>query len=323
MNSPYEYSIKMELSFNSPETSYPISNVSRKSATRLSFDDSPNSVSTNQIDESSKDSGFSDESDQDIEMEEDDTSQATHLDASFEFESFDNDSSFNNYEQFETVSIKTSNENKQQSKEEKTNDAFMNCSDDRLIGDMSRQHILPILSESRHSDLASIEPSTLVDLINGKYQDRISKFVILDARYPYEFDGGHINEAQSAFNKEEIMKKLFDRPIQNVDGKQVVLIFHCEFSIERGPKLMREVRERDRSLNQDNYPNLFYPEIYLLEGGYKQFFDSNQQLCEPRQYVPMLQDDHKNDMKFFRKKSKSWEIEKRKSYLSTKTRLLF
>ncbi|CAF0829603.1 unnamed protein product [Brachionus calyciflorus] len=323
MYSPNEYSIKMDMYFNSPETSYQISNVSRKSATRLSFDGSPNSVSTNQIDESTKDSGFSEESDKEIEMEEDDPSQATHLDASFEFESFDNDSSFNNYEQFETVSITTSNENKQQTKEEKTHDVFMNCPNATLIGDMSRPHILPILSKSRHNDLASIGPSTLVDLINGKYQDRISKYIILDARYPYEFDGGRINEAQSAFNKEEIMKKLFDRPIQNIDGKQVVLIFHCEFSIERGPKLMREVRERDRSVNKNNYPNLFYPEIYLLKGGYKQFFDSNQQLCEPRQYVPMLQDDHRNDMKFFRKKSKSWEIAKRKSYLSTKTKLFF
>ena len=39
---------------------------------------------------------------------------------------------------------------------------------------------------------------------------------------------------------------------------------------------MREVRERDRLLNKDSYPNLFYPEMYLLEGGYKQFFENYQ-----------------------------------------------
>ena len=38
---------------------------------------------------------------------------------------------------------------------------------------------------------------------------------------------------------------------------------------------MREIRERDRLLNSDNYPRLHYPEIYLLEGGYKNFFENH------------------------------------------------
>ena len=38
---------------------------------------------------------------------------------------------------------------------------------------------------------------------------------------------------------------------------------------------MREIRERDRMLNQHQYPKLFYPEIYLLEGGYKNFYEQH------------------------------------------------
>ena len=34
------------------------------------------------------------------------------------------------------------------------------------------------------------------------------------------------------------------------------------------------MRNQDRSLNEHDYPNLYYPELYLLEGGYKLFYES-------------------------------------------------
>lgn len=34
----------------------------------------------------------------------------------------------------------------------------------------------------------------------------------------------------------------------------------------------RFLRNRDRALHLYNYPKLFYPELYLIEGGYKAFF---------------------------------------------------
>lgn len=52
--------------------------------------------------------------------------------------------------------------------------------------------------------------------------------------------------------------------------KRIVIIFHCEFSSERGPRMCRFVRERDRAMN--DYPKLHYPELYVLKGGYKDFF---------------------------------------------------
>lgn len=52
--------------------------------------------------------------------------------------------------------------------------------------------------------------------------------------------------------------------------RRVVLVFHCEFSSERGPRMCRFVRERDRALN--DYPKLHYPELYVLKDGYKDFF---------------------------------------------------
>lgn len=52
--------------------------------------------------------------------------------------------------------------------------------------------------------------------------------------------------------------------------KRLVLVFHCEFSSERGPRMCRFVRQKDRMMNL--YPNLHYPELYILKGGYKEFF---------------------------------------------------
>jgi hypothetical protein len=192
--------------------------------------------------------------------------------------------------------------------------------DERLVGDLSSPHTLPLIKRSKHNDLASITPSTLVDLMNGKYENEIGQFYIFDARYPYEYEGGHIEGAENGYFKDKILEKLFQAPLQCENGKRLVLIFHCEFSSERGPRLMREVRERDRLLNKDIYPHLNYPEMYLLEGGYKAFFELFNEKCEPRFYLPMLHENHRNDLKFFRKKSKTWELETRLTKKPPQTR---
>jgi M-phase inducer phosphatase 2 len=81
---------------------------------------------------------------------------------------------------------------------------------------------------------------------------------------------------------------------------------------------MREIRKLDRMLNKNSYPALTYPELYLLEGGYKHFFETNNQYCLPKSYKPMLHDEHRNDLKYFRKKSKSWEVETRKRLVKSR-----
>ena len=96
-----------------------------------------------------------------------------------------------------------------------------------------------------------------------------------------------------------------------------MLIFHCEFSSKRGPKLCRFLRNRDREMNKDNYPKLNFQEIYLLEGGYKEFFESNSDLCFPQAYKPMLDKRHSSDLRHFRVKSKSWAAGDKPKYERT------
>lgn len=47
------------------------------------------------------------------------------------------------------------------------------------------------------------------------------------------------------------------------------------------------LRNCDRIFNCEEYPNLFYPDILILEGGYKSFFDLYPHLCYPCSYVQM------------------------------------
>lgn len=68
----------------------------------------------------------------------------------------------------------------------------------------------------------------------------------------------------------------------------------------------RFLRNHDRLRNSSKYPALHYPEIYLLHGGYKEFYEKYSELCEPVAYRPMLDPSFGDVYKQFRAKSKSW-----------------
>jgi len=61
------------------------------------------------------------------------------------------------------------------------------------------------------------------------------------SRYPYEFEGGHIVGARNIYTRDQIhdafVKGKPEVKGPGVDGKRNILIFHCEFSSERGPNL--------------------------------------------------------------------------------------
>ncbi|CAC5413761.1 M-phase inducer phosphatase 1-B,M-phase inducer phosphatase,Cdc25-like protein phosphatase twine,M-phase inducer phosphatase 1-A,M-phase inducer phosphatase 3,M-phase inducer phosphatase 1,M-phase inducer phosphatase 2 [Mytilus coruscus] len=174
-----------------------------------------------------------------------------------------------------------------------------------LTGDGKEVCCLPTVQGHCH-DLRYITPTTMNHVLNGKYDFTIGSFRIIDSRYSYEFEGGHIRGAENIHNKDDILELLKNPNTSRSDGKRDIIIFHCEFSSERGPKMCRFLRNHDRELNADNYPSLYFPELYILKGGYKEFYGSYKTLCTPMNYVPMLSKDHKDDLRHFRSKSKSW-----------------
>ena len=68
---------------------------------------------------------------------------------------------------------------------------------------------------------------------------------------------------------------------------------------------LRFLRNLDRQLNEHSYPNLYYPELYLLEGGYKNFYEQFKLYCCPQSYKPMLHVDHSEDLRHFRSRARS------------------
>ncbi|VDI02272.1 Hypothetical predicted protein [Mytilus galloprovincialis] len=105
--------------------------------------------------------------------------------------------------------------------------------DNDMIGDGSRRYALPTMTGT-NPDLKTISHDTMSSVINGSYDEVLSSYRIIDCRYPYEYEGGHIKNAENIYAENGIIQFLED----NCDvTKRQVLIFHCEFSSERGPKL--------------------------------------------------------------------------------------
>ena len=119
-----------------------------------------------------------------------------------------------------------------------------------------------------------LTPNQLADAIrNPLAHSRL--IVIVDARFSYEFQGGKIRGAINV-NSFEGITKLYKKYL----GRDVSFIFHCEFSRNRGPTIMRQFREYDRMMHQESYPELAFPNLYLLEGGYSNFYSLYPELCE-------------------------------------------
>ncbi|KAL6084899.1 hypothetical protein STEG23_037206 [Scotinomys teguina] len=192
-------------------------------------------------------------------------------------------------------------------------------SDPRDLIGFSKGYLFHTVS-GKHQDLKYISPEIMASVLNGKFANLIKEFVIIDCRYPYEYEGGHIKGAINLHMEEEVEDFLLKKPIVPTDGKRVIVVFHCEFSSERGPRMCRYVRERDRLGNE--YPKLHYPELYVLKGGYKEFFLKCQSHCEPPSYRPMHHEDFKEDLKKFRTKSRTWAGEKSKREMYSRLKKL-
>ncbi|EAX86722.1 Rhodanese-like domain containing protein [Trichomonas vaginalis G3] len=96
--------------------------------------------------------------------------------------------------------------------------------------------------------------------------------LIIDCRFAYEHNGGHIVSAQNVNSRRRLFN-LFDK----YKNSNTWVVFHCEFSQDRGPRFLNLFREYDRKVNE--YPKLSLPYIFLLEGGYNRFYTECKELC--------------------------------------------
>ncbi|TPX31949.1 hypothetical protein SmJEL517_g04868 [Synchytrium microbalum] len=152
------------------------------------------------------------------------------------------------------------------------------------VGFTMTQGILPC-EEKGKDTFPRISGATLVDVLDGKFSDQIDTVHVVDCRFDYEYEGGHIEGAINIRSPADMAKAFFNPPVTD---KRVAIILHCEFSSQRAPSMAQRLRKLDRTLVPiAHYPSVCYPEVYVLKGGYKDFFAGFKERCNPQEYRQM------------------------------------
>ncbi|TIA69201.1 hypothetical protein E3P92_03168 [Wallemia ichthyophaga] len=149
--------------------------------------------------------------------------------------------------------------------------------------------------------LMRVNPDVVDDLISNPLPNNISDLHIVDCRFPFEYAGGHIPGAvnlgtlqavenhflipNSGINQSSFSLPTPSTSASNNENSRKVIIFHCEFSNMRAPTLAKHLRSLDRSRNE--HPNLNFPELYILSGGYAEYYKQYNFKKPYLRYTPM------------------------------------
>uniref|UniRef100_A0A7E4ZSS1 protein-tyrosine-phosphatase n=1 Tax=Panagrellus redivivus TaxID=6233 RepID=A0A7E4ZSS1_PANRE len=161
---------------------------------------------------------------------------------------------------------------------------------------------LPVTSDDKATvERCPISAKTLRDTLASLSDEEFKKkYILIDARYPYEYRGGHVRHAINCHRPENIADVFFN-PETFDEIKTKIPIFYCEFSQARGPNMVQALRRFDRHRNLKDYPKLDYPELYLLYGGYRTFYNTykKQGFCVPDHYTKMMSKNHTAELKMY------------------------
>ncbi|KAG2449115.1 hypothetical protein HYH02_005863 [Chlamydomonas schloesseri] len=112
-----------------------------------------------------------------------------------------------------------------------------------------------------------LEPAQLATALrHPKSRDRV---LVLDVR-DEDFIGGHVkgavNSPSELWGNEPHVDSLID---QHIAGKADMVVVHCMFSQQRGPRCALELARRLEALEQPLLAPL--PQVYVLRGGFTGF----------------------------------------------------
>ncbi|KAJ0129935.1 Nitrogen assimilation transcription factor nirA [Fusarium oxysporum f. sp. albedinis] len=155
---------------------------------------------------------------------------------------------------------------------------------------------LPTIPANSSDNIWRITKETLVGCMDGQFDQYFDHMIIIDCRFRYEYKGGHIDGAISLAPRSGSLvdTNLLDDLIPSKSHQmRTVICFYCEHSKYRAPIVAARVRSKDRLYNIDRYPSLTYHHIYILDGGYSNFFQSHPNRCVPQEYVRMTDSAHR------------------------------
>ncbi|KAI5180272.1 hypothetical protein NEOKW01_0601 [Nematocida sp. AWRm80] len=139
-------------------------------------------------------------------------------------------------------------------------------------------HTLPSVGTGPSDGILRVSAETVAQVLTNKIDA-----IFIDCRFEYEYNGGHIAGAKNIMTQIGIM--LLFNSLLDKQPQKLTLIFYCEYSSVRAPKLASYLRNEDR--RNSNYPSLYFPNVYIMEGGYKEFYKQYPEHCVPCNYIPM------------------------------------
>ena len=128
-----------------------------------------------------------------------------------------------------------------------------------------------------------ISTSTVKSVLDGKYADKHT--AIIDCRFAYEYHGVHIFGAKN-FPPGEVQGLI--QHVFGINGllsqkqSKLLLIMHCEFSQCRAPRMAAELIRFSTLTGRSQHL-----EVYVMKGGYSEFYRVFPDACEPRGYMAM------------------------------------
>lgn len=120
----------------------------------------------------------------------------------------------------------------QEQKEKK--DGFANI-EDELFNLTDKATVLPTLKNAAMHEIKNpIDANTLAKLI----QTDSHPYILIDCRFDYEFNAGHIKGAKNIMTPKELVEELLSDPsrVRHLMTSQTAIILHCEYSERRAPQ---------------------------------------------------------------------------------------
>lgn len=154
-----------------------------------------------------------------------------------------------------------------------------------------------------------IGAETMVNLLMAMPDEEFNeKYILIDCRYPFEYNAGHIKHAINFYDPELVYNLFYSSPQEKRHCR--IPIFYCEFSQKRGPSMANALRKLDRHLNFSNYPRCSFEEMYVLDKGYREFHrfttkSENTSLCQPHAYVEMIDDRYSDELRKYQHHKRS------------------
>lgn len=144
---------------------------------------------------------------------------------------------------------------------------------------------IPSEVSASHGGIPMIDSNTVKQLLI----EDANRVVLIDCRYFYEYRNGRISSSHNVVFPDDCQRGFIiarDKLLncanhRNSEKRDLVYVFYDDGEANamamhhRATQLFRHIRNLDRLDNMRTYPNLCFPNMFVLKGGFKAFIESS------------------------------------------------